>query len=135
MKFLISLAFALVAQCAFALDGAQLLQKIDRNLEPESYESYRQLVDMQPDGTRKEYVLWTIKKGSDKVIALFLAPPSDKGRATLRLGDNMWLYMPDVGRPIRITSLQSVTGSVFNNADILRIDYSAEYDVESTAEQ
>jgi outer membrane lipoprotein-sorting protein len=135
MKFLISLALALVAQCAFALDGAQLLQKIDRNLEPESYESYRQLVDMQPDGTRKEYVLWTIKKGSDKVIALFLAPPSDKGRATLRLGDNMWLYMPDVGRPIRITSLQSVTGSVFNNADILRIDYSAEYDVESTADQ
>ena len=31
--------------------------------------------------------------------------------------------MPDVGKPIRITSLQSVTGSVFNNADILRIDY------------
>ena len=40
-------------------------------------------------------------------------------------------YMPDMGRPIRITSLQSVTGSIFNNADILRIDYSAEYKVET----
>jgi hypothetical protein len=47
----------------------------------------------------------------------------------------MWLYVPDVGRPIRITSLQSVTGSVFNNADILRIDYTAEYGVEATEEQ
>jgi hypothetical protein len=47
----------------------------------------------------------------------------------------MWLYIPDVGRAIRITSLQSVTGSVFNNADILRIDYTAEYDVEATEEQ
>jgi outer membrane lipoprotein-sorting protein len=137
MKHLPSLLVALVALVALpasALDGAEILRKVDRNLEPESYESYRQLVDAQPDGTRKEYVLWTIKKGRDKVIALFLAPASDKGRATLRQGDNMWLYMPDVGRPIRITSLQSVTGSVFNNADILRIDYSAEYDVREAQE-
>jgi len=125
----------LLASPAFALDGQQILQKVDRNLEPESYESYRKLIDIQPDGTRREYVLWTVKKGRDKILALFLSPPADKGRVTLRLGDNMWLYMPDVGKPIRITSLQSVTGSVFNNADILRIDYTAEYDVENTEEQ
>ena len=35
----------------------------------------------------------------------------------------MWLYIPNVGKPIRITSLQSVTGGVFNNADIMRLDY------------
>ena len=46
----------------------------------------------------------------------------------------MWLYMPNVGKPMRITSLQSVTGGVFNNADILRIDYAAEYNVESVTE-
>ena len=73
-------------------------KKVDRNLEPESYESYRKLIDIQPDGSKKESVLYTMKKGRDKVVALFLAPPSDKGRVTLRLGDNMWLYIPDVGR-------------------------------------
>jgi outer membrane lipoprotein-sorting protein len=120
---------------AHAIDGTQILQKVDRNLEPESYESYRQLTDIQPDGSKKVSVLYTMKKGRDKIVALFLAPASDKGRVTLRLGDNMWLYIPDVGRAIRITSLQSVTGSVFNNADILRIDYTAEYDVETAEEQ
>jgi hypothetical protein len=120
---------------AVAIDGTQILQKVDRNLEPETYESYRQLTDIQPDGSKKVSVLYTMKKGRDKVVALFLAPASDKGRVTLRLADNMWLYMPDVGRPIRITSLQSVTGSVFNNADILRIDYTAEYNVEAAEEQ
>jgi hypothetical protein len=35
-----------------------------------------------------------------------------------------------VGKPIRITSLQSVVGGVFNNADILQLDYAAEYTVE-----
>ena len=137
MKKLLGLIAWLVAlpAMAAAIDGAQVLQKVDRNLEPESYESYRQLIDIQPDGSKKEYVLYTVKKGRDRIVSLFLAPPSDKGRATLRLADNMWLYMPDVGRPIRITSLQSVTGSIFNNSDILRIDYSAEYNVEAAEEQ
>ena len=41
----------------------------------------------------------------------------------------MWLYIPNVGKPIRITSLQTVVGGVFNNSDIMRVDFSAEYDV------
>jgi len=135
MKKLLGLMLCLLALPAAALDGNQILQKVDRNLEPESYEAYRKLIDIQPDGSKKEYVLYSMKKGRDRVVALFLSPASDKGRATLRLAENMWLYMPDVGRPIRVTSLQSVTGSIFNNADILRIDYTAEYNVETAEEQ
>jgi outer membrane lipoprotein-sorting protein len=133
-------ALACVSLClslgaAAALDGTELLRKIDRNMEPESYETYRKLVNIEPGGAKKEYVLFTVKKGRDKVLAIFLDPPSERDRATLRLGDNMWLYIPSVGKPIRITSLQSVTGGVFNNADILQVDYSAEYDVESAEEK
>ena len=135
MKKLLWLLLYIAAMPAAAIDGAQILQKVDRNLEPESYESYRKLIDFQPDGSRKESVLYTMKKGREKIVALFLAPQSDKGRVTLRLADNMWLYIPDVGRAIRVTSLQSVTGSVFNNADILRIDYTAEYDMAEAEEQ
>lgn len=120
---------------AWALDGTQILQQVDHNLEPQSYELYRKLTNIEPDGSRKEYLLYMVKKGRDRIVALFLSPASDKGRATLRLGENMWLYIPNVGRPVRITSLQSVVGGVFNNADILRIDFSAEYNVESAEEQ
>jgi outer membrane lipoprotein-sorting protein len=119
---------------ARAIDGAQLLVQIDRNLNPESYAMYRKLINVEPDGRKKEYTLFTVKKGLDKVAALFLAPASEKGRSTLRLGENMWLYIPNVGKPIRITSLQSVIGGIFNNADILGLDYSAEYDVEKVDE-
>jgi outer membrane lipoprotein-sorting protein len=120
----------LVALPAYALDGAALLKQIDRNLSPESYESYRKLINIEPDGKRKEFTLFTVKKGADKMASLFIAPASEKGRSTLRLGDNMWLYIPSVGKPVRITSLQSVVGGVFNNADILQLDYAAEYNVE-----
>ena len=120
---------------AQAVNGTDILLQVDKNLNPESYEMYRKLINIEPDGTRKEFVLYSVKKGQDKMVALFLSPASEKGRATLRLNDNMWLYIPNVGRPIRITSLQSVVGGVFNNSDILRLDYSAEYDVENITEE
>jgi len=134
MKTVITIVLLLLAIPAYALDGQQLLVQIDRNLNPESYENYRKIVNVEPDGKKKEYTLYSVKKGVDKIAALFLAPASEKGRSTLRLGENMWLYVPNVGKPIRITSLQSVIGGVFNNADILNLDYAAEYDVEKVDE-
>jgi outer membrane lipoprotein-sorting protein len=122
------------AASAYAIDGGQLLQQVDRNLAPTSYELYRKLINIEPSGSKKEYVLFTVKKGKDMVAGVFLSPASEKGRSTLRLGDNMWLYIPNVGKPVRITSLQSVIGGVFNNADILQLDYSDEYDVAGAEE-
>jgi outer membrane lipoprotein-sorting protein len=111
-------------------DNSQLLLKVDRNLNPESYESYRKLINIEPNGRKKEFVLFIVKKGTDKVAALFISPASEKGRTTLRLDENMWLFIPNIGKPIRITSLQSVVGGVFNNADILRLDYAEEYKIQ-----
>lgn len=113
----------------FTLFANGILEDIDRRLTPVSAQIYKKLVNIEPDGSKKEFVLFQAKKDKDKMVSLFLEPESEKGRATLRLGDNMWLYIPNVGRPIRITSMQSVVGGVFNNADIMRLDFSAEYDV------
>jgi outer membrane lipoprotein-sorting protein len=129
------LLFALLLICfsaseMFANNGTEILKKVDANLQPESFESYRKLINIEPNGSKREFLLYTLKKGNDKIVSLFLSPASEKGRATLRLGDNMWLYIPNVGKPIRITSLQSVVGGVFNNADIMRLDYNVEYNVQ-----
>jgi len=120
---------------AWGQDGDAILAQVDRNLAPDSYEMYRKLINQEPDGSRKEFVLYTAKKGRESMIALFLAPPTDLGRTTLRLGDNMWLYIPEVGKPLRITSLQSVVGGIFNNSDLMRLEFSTEYEVQNTEEQ
>ena len=128
LSFFISAALAW-APTVLAQSGDEILLQVDRNLMPESLQAYRKLINIEPDGSQREYTLFTLKKGNDNVVSLFLAPASEQGRATLRLGDNMWLYIPDVGRPIRITSLQSVVGGIFNNSDIMRLDYHVEYGV------
>ncbi len=135
LKILVVVLSLLVALPVYAFDGTALLKQLDRNLNPESFEMYRKLINVEPDGKKKEYTLFSVKKGVDKIAALFLAPASEKGRSTLRLGENMWFYIPNVGKPIRITSLQSVVGGVFNNSDILQLDYAAEYDVEKVEEK
>lgn len=129
------LSSCLLISGALALDGNKILRQVDRNMQPESYEMYRKLINIEPDGRKKEFVFYTVKKGLDKMVAIFLSPASEKGRATLRLWENMWLYIPNVGKPLRITSLQSVVGGIFNNSDILRLDYHVEYDVEEITEQ
>lgn len=121
VTFLLALSFTLFAN--------DILEDIDRKLTPVSAQMYKKLINIEPDGSKKEFLLFQAKKDKDKMISLFLEPDSEKGRATLRLGDNMWLYIPNVGRPLRITSMQSVVGGVFNNADIMKLDFSTEYSV------
>lgn len=121
---------------AMALFGAEsLLEQVDKKLSPSSADSYKKLINIEPDGSRKEFLLYQMKKDKDKIVSLFLQPDSEKGRSTLRVGENMWLYLPDVGKPIRITSMQSVVGGVFNNSDIMQLDFSAEYDIVSQKEE
>jgi len=127
LSVFIMMAAALANHQAWSLDADALLKQVDERMAPPSYEMYRKLINIEPNGQRKEFVLFSVKKGQDKMVALFLDPASERGRTTLRLGDNQWLYIPNVGRPIRITSLQSVIGGVFNNSDIMRLDFHVEY--------
>ncbi len=118
-----------------ALETAnEFLKRLDSKLMPESYEAYRRLINEEPNGKKKEYSFFTLKNGTDKVALLYLAPASEKGRSTLRIGENMWLFIPNVNKPVRITSLQSVVGGIFNNADIMAVEYSAEYDAQYDSE-
>jgi len=128
------ICIAVSSVSAFGITGEEILKKVDRNMQPQSYEMYKKLINVEPDGKKKEFTLYMAKKGNNKIIALFIAPESEKGRATLRLGDNMWLHIPNVGKPVRITSLQSVVGGVFNNSDIMQLDFSFEYKVDKMTE-
>ncbi len=136
IRLTLSIFLLLSLSSAVCANEAQaILEQVDRNMAPDSYEMYRKLINIEPDGSRREFVLYTAKKGRDSMLALFLDPPTDEGRTTLRLGDNMWLYIPDVGKPIRITSLQSVVGGIFNNSDLMRLEFSTEYDAETIEDQ
>lgn len=116
------------------LTGNEILKIIDGKLAPKNNEMYRKIINVEANGKIKEFVMYSAKKGDDKIFSAFIAPASEKGRTTLRVGDNMWMYIPAVKKPIRIASLQSVIGGLFNNSDIMKVDFALEYDAVITEE-
>jgi len=73
------LMWHILAVPAFALDGNELLTKIDRNLNPESFEMYRKLLNIEPDGSEKEFIMYSVKKGKDKIASVFCRLPVKRG--------------------------------------------------------
>ena len=53
-----SLLALLLAVPAYAFDGARILEQVDRGLNPESYEMYRKLINVEPSGAKKEFTLY-----------------------------------------------------------------------------
>ena len=65
------------------------------------------------------------QKGIEKTYVEFLSP-REKGRHLLMLGDDMWVYLPDTSRPVRITPLERLSGDA-SNGDVARTNYAADY--------
>ncbi len=65
------------------------------------------------------------QKGADRTYVEFLSP-REKGRHLLMLGDDMWVYLPDTSRPVRITPLERLSGDA-SNGDVARTNYAADY--------
>jgi outer membrane lipoprotein-sorting protein len=65
------------------------------------------------------------QKGTEKTYVDFLSP-RDKGRHLLMLSDDMWVYLPDTSRPVRITPLERLSGDA-SNGDVARTNYSVDY--------
>lgn len=64
--------------------------------------------------------VWT--KGMDKTFIRILAPQKEKGVATLRRGNEMWNFLPNVNKVIKIPPsmmMSSWMGSDFTNDDLV----------------
>ena len=65
-------------------------------------------------------------KGVGRSFVKFMAPPRNVGRSLLALGRDLWIYLPDAGKPVRIPFSQRLVGQVANG-DIARADYTGDY--------
>ena len=72
-------------------------------------------------------------KGGGRVFVRFVAPPRSVGRSLLALGRDLWIYLPDAGKPVRIPLSQRLVGQVANG-DIARADYAGDYEATLTGE-
>ena len=73
-------------------------------------------------------------KDRGRSLVKFIAPPRNVGRSLLALGRDLWIFLPDAGKPVRIPFSQRLVGQVANG-DVARADYSGDYEVKLLDEE
>ena len=108
-------------------DAQALLERADAVRNGAYSFSVRVNIRNFEDGkTDEEHTYQVFQKGLDKTYVEFLSP-REKGRHLLMLGDDMWVFLPDTSRPIRITPLERLSGDA-SNGDVARTHYALDYD-------
>lgn len=77
----------------------------------------------EPAETRKYRVL---SKGNDNTVVMTTEPASERGQIMLMKGRDLWVFMPNVSQPIRLSLSQRLTGQVANG-DLARANFSGDY--------
>ncbi len=119
------LACVLVGHAATP-DAEALLKRSDtyRNGWP-AYVVHVKITTFESNKADEERLYEVSQKGLERTYVEFMSP-RDKGRHLLMLGDDMWIYLPDTSRPVRITPLERLSGDA-SNGDIARTNYAVDY--------
>ena len=107
-------------------DATELLKHSDayRNGWP-SFVTHVKITNFESNKPDEEKLYEGSQKGTDKTYVEFLSP-REKGRHLLMLVDDMWVYLPDTSRPVRITPLERLSGDA-SNGDVARTNYAIDY--------
>ena len=126
LAFLLLFALRGHAASASGVDATALLKRSDtyRNGWP-SFVTRVKITNYESGKPDEEKLYEVSQKGTDKTYVEFLTP-RDKGRHLLMLGDDMWIYLPDTSRPVRITPLERLSGDA-SNGDVARTNYATDY--------
>jgi outer membrane lipoprotein-sorting protein len=67
-----------------------------------------------------------LSKGNENTVIQVLEPASDRGQAMLMRGRDLWIFLPSVSQPVRLSLAQRLTGQVANG-DIARANFTGDY--------
>ncbi|MBK8015824.1 MAG: outer membrane lipoprotein-sorting protein [Betaproteobacteria bacterium] len=67
-----------------------------------------------------------LSKGNDNTIVVTTPPAAERGQILLMKGRDLWLFLPSVSQPVRLSLAQRLTGQV-SNGDIARANFSGDY--------
>ncbi len=127
----------LVALPALAAEptAEELLKRYDAVMGPRTFESDSEMTAYREDGSSRTYVMRMLRGENDRFRVWFKGPASVKGQEMLRSGDNLWVYLPNLKRATRIANRDSFQGGDFNNADVMRVNYSVDYTAKLVASE
>ncbi len=120
---------------AATVDATALVQRADAIRFPrESFETLITVTNYTADeaGDVREYKV--MSRGNENTIVLTESPASERGQALLMRGRDLWIFMPTVSQPVRLSLSQRLTGQVANG-DLARANFAGDYSAELAGQE
>ncbi len=76
-------------------------------------------------GEKRKYRV--LSRGNENTIVMTMEPASERGQALLMRGRDLWIFMPSVSQPVRLSLAQRLTGQVANG-DLARANFAGDYE-------
>jgi outer membrane lipoprotein-sorting protein len=67
-----------------------------------------------------------LSKGNENTIVMVTEPAIDRGQIMLMKGRDLWVFLPNVSQPVRLSLAQRLTGQVANG-DLARANFAGDY--------
>lgn len=124
MKSIFFSALTLSTPFAGAAPSAtELIAAAEEHTQGKTFQGEMEMVVQHGDQERKMKMRVWLDRAGDRALVRILEPAKDRGTGNLRLKMDLWQYLPNVNRIIRVPSsmmLQSWMGSDFTNDDLVR---------------
>jgi outer membrane lipoprotein-sorting protein len=78
------------------------------------------------DATIEERKYRVLSKGNENTIIMVTEPASERGQIMLMKGRDLWIFLPNVSQPVRVSLAQRLTGQVANG-DLARANFVGDY--------
>lgn len=122
-----------------AQTATDVIKRMDEKARGESSTAEMTMTIVRPTWERS-ISMKTWSRGIDYSMVLVTAPARDEGTATLKRKNEIWNWVPNIGRTVKLPPsmmMQSWMGSDFTNDDLVRessivYDYNHEFDGDST---
>ncbi len=124
-------------ESAGATSADEILDKVDENL---TFETRTARVTMVVEGRRtRTFEMQTYARGLEDAAIEYLSPPRERGTRMLKLGDELWMYMPAIDRVQKISGhmlREGMMGSDVSYEDLMESPEMREmYDAELVGEE
>jgi len=123
---LISLLF-IFSTNLFCLTADEIVETMDKNLMFDEGEMLMSILDYKEGKLYKTLKAKIYYKKDKGTLMEFLEPAREKGKKILLVKDNMWLFVPSVSKPLRLSAKDSFMGTSFTNRDLMDYDLKNDY--------
>jgi hypothetical protein len=104
-----------------------IVEKADQiRLPQEGFQTDITISTIHQGQDQEQHKYRVLSKGNNNTVIMVTEPASDRGQIILMKSHDLWVFMPEVSQPIRLSLAQRLTGQVANG-DLARANFAEDY--------